>query len=218
MAWMEPAGTSTTSPHETSRQAIRSTIDPSAMASRNCCDVSRRSSPRAIRPPGSADITYHASDLPRTSPIDRAKASPGCTWIDSGSRVNSSFRSSVGSWAAGSVRSYQISPILPCLPAASLHGRRSVRPQGFSTARVEANSIVMGASSFAPPKAGRHVGQLRQSPKAWPRASPARHGNCACVGSAPIWRVSLIGTRTCCGQALLAWWAPVHVLSAYRYE
>src|ERR1700722_18589568 len=146
---MEPDGTSTTSPHATCLQAIRLAIDPSAMASRSCSEVNRRSRPRAMRPPGSADITYHASDLPRGSPIEWAKASPGCTWTDSGSDVNSSFSSKEGSSAAGSARSYHISPTLPCVASASLHGRRSVRPQGFSTARIEACSIVMLVSSFA---------------------------------------------------------------------
>ncbi len=128
---MEPAGTSTTSPHATCRQAIRLAIDPSAIASRSCSEVSRRSRPRAMRAPGSAERTYQASDLPRASPIERAKASPGCTWTDSGSCVKSSFRSSEGSWAAESVRSYQISPILPFARPASLHGRRSAAAPGL---------------------------------------------------------------------------------------
>ena len=111
-----------------------------------------------MRPPGSAETTYHASDLPRASPIDRAKASPGCTWTDSGSLVKSNFRSSDGSSAAGSLRSYQISPIVAFAAPASLHGRRSARPQGFSTARVEASSIVIDVSSFAPSGTDRHAG------------------------------------------------------------
>ena len=51
-------------------------IDPSAMASRSCSEVSGRSRPRAMRPPGSAERTYHASDLPRASPIDGRKSLP----------------------------------------------------------------------------------------------------------------------------------------------
>ena len=60
MAWIEPAGTSTTSPQETVRQAIRSAIDPSAMALRSC---SRRQPP--IEPKSNAATGFRGDDVPR---------------------------------------------------------------------------------------------------------------------------------------------------------
>ena len=57
---MEPAGTSTTSPHATCRQAIRSAIDPSAMASRELF----RSQP-PVETESNAAAGFCGQDVPR---------------------------------------------------------------------------------------------------------------------------------------------------------
>ncbi len=93
---------------------------------------------------------YQASVLPFDSPMDRAYASSGWTWMESGWLVNSSFSRSEGAAAARPERSYQISPIvLPSRPAL-LQGRGSTTPQGFDKECAIACSIVITLVSFRP--------------------------------------------------------------------
>jgi len=98
------AGTRTMSPLATGRHCVRLAIEPSLIDPRNSCDVRCRFNPTATRASGVAERMYQASVLPFGSPIDRAKASSGWTWIDKGSLVNSSFSSKAGSGAVLSAR------------------------------------------------------------------------------------------------------------------
>ena len=99
--------------------------------------------PRATLAPGAALRTYHASVLPFGSPIDRAYASLGWTWMERGSLVKSSLSRSEGRKEGLPGRSYQISPIATPVWLVLFQGRRSTTPQGFGRACVSASSIVM---------------------------------------------------------------------------
>src|SRR4029077_4258721 len=93
--------------------------------------------------PGFAEMMYQASLLPFGNPIARAKVSSGWTWMDNGSLVNSSLSSKAGVGAALSARSNHNSPTASPVRSMSLHGWRSLTPQGLCMARTEAYSMGM---------------------------------------------------------------------------
>src|SRR5271168_4424314 len=125
-----------TSPTDTAFHTIRSEIEPSSMDLRNCRGVRRRLRPRATLASGAALKTYQTSVLPFGRPIERANASLGCTWMESGWLVNSNLSKREGSTSALSALSYQISPIASSWWLTLHQGNRSETPHGFGIARA----------------------------------------------------------------------------------